>query len=247
VVAIIAILAAMLLPALSRAKEKAIRTQCTNNLKQMLLAHSMYVADNNDRIALPNDSTTANAGIPGWLFDPTDYLPGSGPGGTYLGPEGGAWWHYMGTARQTGFKGTLYKGAYTLSPAWKLYTCPLDLAQTGAHWDLYVQRSIQFTSYVMNLAVDNYERMKGGAGNKLGLFRQDCILLWETDQLNPHYFNDGGSYPDEGIGTQHGGRGATVGLFCGSVQFLQYKAYYTEAALTVKNRLWCATDSANGH
>jgi prepilin-type N-terminal cleavage/methylation domain-containing protein len=56
VIAIIAILAAMLLPALSRAKEKANRTICINNIKQLLLAHIMYGTDNGDSIALPNDS-----------------------------------------------------------------------------------------------------------------------------------------------------------------------------------------------
>ncbi len=45
VVAIIAILAAMLLPALSRAREKARRVGCLNNLKQMELALKMYAID----------------------------------------------------------------------------------------------------------------------------------------------------------------------------------------------------------
>ena len=49
VIAIIAILAAMLLPALSSAKEAGKRISCVNNLRQMTLANTMYVDDNEDR------------------------------------------------------------------------------------------------------------------------------------------------------------------------------------------------------
>lgn len=54
VIAIIAILAALLLPALTKAKQKAQSISCMSNTKQMTLAWIMYSNDNNDVLA-PND------------------------------------------------------------------------------------------------------------------------------------------------------------------------------------------------
>jgi len=53
VIAIIAILAAMLLPALSQAKLKARHVQCINNLKQLNIAHTLYISDNDSVSGTP--------------------------------------------------------------------------------------------------------------------------------------------------------------------------------------------------
>lgn len=65
VIAIIAILAGLLLPALSKAKTKAQGIQCMNNHRQLVLAWKMYVDDN--REVLPYVKHGPEAWMDGWL------------------------------------------------------------------------------------------------------------------------------------------------------------------------------------
>jgi prepilin-type N-terminal cleavage/methylation domain-containing protein len=67
VIAIIAILAAMLLPALSRAKEKGKATSCVNSLRQMAIAQQLYMADNDSRFTFTFQVRGDNAFRKAWF------------------------------------------------------------------------------------------------------------------------------------------------------------------------------------
>ena len=68
VIAIIAILAGLLLPALSRSKAKAYNAACVNNLRQLGIATRLYAGDNEER--LPSAEI-----LPTLPIDPTNPLP----------------------------------------------------------------------------------------------------------------------------------------------------------------------------
>jgi prepilin-type N-terminal cleavage/methylation domain-containing protein/prepilin-type processing-associated H-X9-DG protein len=96
VIAIIAILAAMLLPALTHAKQQAQSTQCMSNSRQILLGWLMYADDDNNLLA-PNDfpwltdyalqPATTKAEMKNWAcgtmeqaIDATSVQPNGAPG-----------------------------------------------------------------------------------------------------------------------------------------------------------------------
>ena len=71
VIGILAILLAMLLPTLSRAREAALRVDCMNNLRQLLTAEMGYVSENQGHLTYPNwavNLESTNYWEIGWLY-----------------------------------------------------------------------------------------------------------------------------------------------------------------------------------
>ena len=105
VIAIIAILASMLLPALSKAREKAKQSSCANQLKQIGTAHMMYSNDYYDFISPYQSGTYAYRQFVG-DFESTGKL------GTSAG-WGGRIYPYLG-------------GGGKKTKVWRIYVCPSD-------------------------------------------------------------------------------------------------------------------------
>lgn len=231
VIAIIAILAGMLLPALSKAKEKGQRAQCMNNQKQILLAYTMYLGDNSDRITPPNCGGSSGMVSPilpaGWLYKPGAVLPGGANGTNFNGPSQGLLYPFLGQ--------------------WKIYMCPAHRTNTLA----WAYSGVKFTSYVMNGAVikstSAYDWSAGAMGKTFrnSQFKPTDMLFWEPDETEYDYFNDGASRPDEGL-TQRHGIGAILGIMDGHVELVKWRKYFQLVADPQKNSLWCFPDSLNG-
>lgn len=74
VIAIIGILAALLLPSLAKAKERALTIQCMNNLKQLGVAMAMYGDDNNSFLPMANGDVAWSSTNPApWMRSLSDY------------------------------------------------------------------------------------------------------------------------------------------------------------------------------
>jgi prepilin-type N-terminal cleavage/methylation domain-containing protein len=216
VIAVIGILAAILLPVLSKGKDRAIRTVDLNNLKQIVTAMHLHATDHKDELPWSNWYRGDGTNRQGWLYT----LDPSATGPARFKAQTGAFWPILQSE--------------------KIYRCPMDKPDHP----LYSQRAQQISSYVLNGAVNGYQRIEYPT-RTLAEFKADDIAFWETDESEPSYFNDGASRPDEGVSARHA-QGAIMASFGGAVEFVKFDTWYAEEARTNRSRLWCYPGSPNG-
>ena len=146
VIAIIAILASMLLPALSMAREKARASSCANNLKQMASANLMYAGDYG--VLCPIKGTVNADSMYPWFYG---LAPKAMSGKTYDLTKGGFLHPYLG-------EGTLT----TLCPTWRIpnnITDPADSPSAGGYG--YTRLSFSSTVSVTDQAISNGKTKPG--------------------------------------------------------------------------------------
>jgi prepilin-type N-terminal cleavage/methylation domain-containing protein len=231
VIAIIAILAGMLLPALAKAKEKATRTFCTNNNKQLMLGVLLYAQDTADQMPFPNWGNDVSSG-PGWLYLPVGGRPPWNSTNETVAYQDGQLWTFTKTS--------------------KIYRCPFDKtnapAKSGQAWK---NRDNKLSSYVMNGAVCGYGTLLGKKPNthKISAFKPMAYCLWEPDptlSAGVFTFNDASSYPDRGEGVGHNHiRGAVISAFGGHVEFITFEKFNFEQN-NKPGFLWCNPSTKNG-
>lgn len=155
VIAIIAILAGMLLPALAKARNQAIKTQCIDNEKQQLLVLTMYAEENRD--LLPDgkdgnwcwdmDATLANQLIGYGTVPLTWYDPGTAP---KFGPV-----DWFGTVPY----GTVPGGTQSLWTFGAPYPDPTAKPGDGFRVNGYAQTFVHTPSYAGDFATNTNEKL----------------------------------------------------------------------------------------
>jgi prepilin-type N-terminal cleavage/methylation domain-containing protein len=226
VIAIIGILAAMIMAAVSKAKNSASKATDINNLHQIMIALQVYASDDGDVLPPPNWDNGASGSPKGWLYE----IDSNATGTDRFKVKTGLFWPTLQNP--------------------KIYFCPMDNNPGETRYSesmgTDMERPQQISSYAMNGAVIGYNFEVYPPVKLAAMHPTDCAF-WETDETDPHNFNDGANWPgmNEGVSARHN-QGAIQAAFDTSVSYVRLQDWYKDADDPGKNRLWCYPNSPDG-
>jgi len=177
VIAIIAILASMLLPALSKARGAAQSIKCTSNLKQAGLGCTMFAQNNDEK--LPNSGLTTNF----WIAVLLDQIGGNSDGLTVINTK---------MAGGTPTTAQLNSAGNALSNFPQIMVCPSGKRYELDASDVGLADDYQTTGYAMNLNASSAS-VAGGivSPTKYVLFLDDNGSDCEIDEVDNDEYEDG--------------------------------------------------------
>ena len=169
VIAIIAVLMAILFPALNRAREQGRRAVCLSNLKQLALAWTMYADENNDKIVNGEAAGGGNGQAP------TPSLSQNRHGGEqyWVGGDCGDFWSGENLPREIQYRAIQNGALYPYTKKETLYRCP-----TGVRGEM--------RTYTIGDSMNGLRRdgtFSGNVGRRVGR-----TVLWvkkRTDIVSP--------------------------------------------------------------
>ena len=231
VIGIIAVLIAMLLPALNRAREQARAVQCGDHIKQLMNALHMYVSENRQTLPPANPGGVA---LVGWMYDPNRPLTG----GKHLAED------------------VQYGLLYKYLNDYGVWHCPNDVPPYEIK---SLPASIfPMSSYTINVCIIQFAR-PGYPSYRITKLKPDSIMIWEPEEsgpgAGPFVWDDGTSAADQSPLTRRHGpmrsadgeRRSAVGVLDGHVEMV-YRRVWDKLAKVgpFPNPIWCKPNAING-